>query len=176
MRRLYLLRHAKTETTAPSGRDRDRRLEDRGWADAALMGRWLRQHPPIPELVMVSTAVRAQQTWMAIAPELGDDPAPVVAHLDALYSADAADLLGIIHAAAMEDPKELVIIGHNPGLHELALALIRASGHSGLNDNLPTSGIAVIDFPVDDWSDVSFRSGELVRFATPKLLKDDSDT
>ncbi len=63
MRRLMLLRHAKTESDAPSGRDRDRRLDHRGQKDAAELGGWIGRHPPFPDLVMVSPAVRAKQTW-----------------------------------------------------------------------------------------------------------------
>ena len=63
MRRLMLLRHAKTETDAPSGRDQDRRLDDRGRNDAAEIGGWIATHPPFPDAVLVSTATRTQQTW-----------------------------------------------------------------------------------------------------------------
>ena len=63
MRRLMLLRHAKTEHDAPSGHDQDRRLDDRGRLDAAAIGAWIGRHPPFPDAVLVSTAVRAHQTW-----------------------------------------------------------------------------------------------------------------
>ncbi len=63
MRRLMLLRHAKTENDAPSGRDRDRRLDDRGRSDAAEIGGWIGRHPPFPDSVLVSPAIRAHQTW-----------------------------------------------------------------------------------------------------------------
>ena len=63
MRRLMLLRHAKTEGNAPSGQDQDRRLDDRGRHDAAAIGDWIGRHPPFPDLVLVSPAVRALQTW-----------------------------------------------------------------------------------------------------------------
>jgi len=62
MRRLLLLRHAKTEHDAPSGRDQDRRLDDRGRNDAAEIGGWIGRHPPVPDSVLVSTAIRARQT------------------------------------------------------------------------------------------------------------------
>ena len=60
MRRLMLLRHAKTENDAPSGQDQDRRLDDRGRLDAAAIGGWIGRHPPLPDAVLVSTAVRAE--------------------------------------------------------------------------------------------------------------------
>ena len=63
MRRLMLLRHAKTEHDSPSGHDEDRRLDERGRLDAAAIGTWIGRHPPFPDTVLVSTAVRARQTW-----------------------------------------------------------------------------------------------------------------
>jgi phosphohistidine phosphatase len=173
MRRLLLLRHAKTETDAPSGRDFDRRLDDRGVLDASLMGGWLNRHPPLPDLVCVSTAVRASQTWDLVAAELSGT-APAVEHSDELYSAGPAELLSVIRSAAIQDPKRLMLVGHNPGLHELALGLTSggdATAARAIADNLPTGGIVVIDFPIENWNDVGFRGGELKQFVSPKLVK-----
>lgn len=175
MRRLLLLRHAKTERDAPSGKDFDRRLDERGQVDALTLGAWLAKHPPLPDLVCVSTAVRAQQTWSQLGIGINAArPAPA-AHLDEIYNAGPTDLLTVIRAAAVEDPATLMIIGHNPGLHELALGLIGgggdAAGQKAIADNLPTSGLVVVDFAIDDWGDVAFRGGKLVRFVSPKLLK-----
>ena len=67
-----------------------------------------------------------------------------------------------------------MVVGHNPGMHELALALTGggdAAGRRALADNLPTSGLAIFDFAIDDWNDVAFRRGRLVLFVSPKLLK-----
>ena len=178
MRRLMLLRHAKTEHDAPSGRDQDRRLDKRGRADAAEIGVWIGQHPPFPDLVLVSPAVRAHQTW-EIAWEAVKDlaPEPQVELLPELYGADPSQLLQTIREASATDPKRLMLVGHNPGMHELALALVGsgdAAGRKALADNLPTSGLAVLDFAADDWSDVAFRRGRLALFVTPRLLKQTS--
>ena len=178
MRRLMLLRHAKTETDAPSGRDQDRRLDDRGRHAAAEIGGWIGRHPPFPGLVLVSTAVRAHQTW-EIAREAMKQavPQPQVELLPELYGADPAELLQAVHAASAADPNTLLVVGHNPGMHELALALAGSgddSGRKALSDNLPTSGLAIFDFSVDDWGDVAFRRGRLARFISPKLLKQTS--
>ncbi len=183
MRRLMLLRHAKTEHDAPSGRDHDRRLDDRGRRDAAIIGDWIGHHPPVPDVVLVSTAVRAHQTWEIANEAMKDamrEPAqqPQVELLDELYGADPAGLLKIIRMAEVNDPKRLMLIGHNPGMHELALMLTGsgdASAKTALEDNLPTAGLAIIDFATNDWSEVAFRSGRLVRFTSPKLLKHASD-
>lgn len=175
MRRLILLRHAKTERDAPSGRDQDRRLDERGHRDGADIGRWLAAENYRPDLALVSTATRAQETWELLRPAM---PSVRARHLPELYSADPSALLRIIHDAAKADPKCLMIIAHNPGLHELALALIAggdAGGRRALDANLPTSGVVIIDFKIDDWDDIGFRGGQLERFASPKLLREQSD-
>jgi phosphohistidine phosphatase len=172
MRRLMLLRHARTENDAPSGRDQDRRLDDRGRADAVEIGGWIARHPPLPELVLVSPAVRSQQTWELARDAMGA-ASPEAALVPELYGADPSMLLRIVHDAA-GDPQRLMLVGHNPGLHELAFALTgggNAAARAALADNLPTSGLAVIDFEIDDWRDVSFRGGRIELFVSPKLLK-----
>ena len=175
MRRLMLFRHAKTETDAPSGRDQDRRLDDRGLRDAAEMGGWISRNPPFPDLVLVSPAVRTLQTWdIAWAAMKGVVPPPQVEKVQELYGADPAQLLTSIRMASVSDPKRLLLVGHNPGMHELALALTGsgdAAARKALHDNLPTSGLAVLDFATHDWDDVAFRRGKLVLFVSPKLLK-----
>src|SRR3984957_18507597 len=152
---LMRLRPAKTESDAPSGRDQDRRLDDRGRRDAAEIGGFIAGHPPFPGTVLVSPATRAHQTWeLAWAAMQDSMPPPQVELLPELYGADPAQLLQTIHAACATDPKRLMVVGHNPGLHELALALADGSGEpaarKALADNLPTSGLAIFDFAVDD--------------------------
>jgi phosphohistidine phosphatase len=179
MRRLMLLRHAKTEHDAPSGHDQDRRLDERGRLDAAAIGTWIGQHPPFPDAVLVSTAVRAQQTWEIARDALKDavrerPPRPQVELLDELYGAELTQLLRIIRMAEVSDPARLMLIGHNPGMHELALMLAGsgdAAAKKALEHNLPTAGLAILDFATEDWSEVAFRRGKLVRFTSPKLLK-----
>src|SRR5579859_538576 len=101
MRRLMLLRHAKTENDAPSGRDQDRRLDARGHRDAAEIGGWIGRHSPFPDLVLVSPAVRALQTW-EIAWEAMRElvPEPQVELIAELYGADASQLLATIRDAS----------------------------------------------------------------------------
>jgi phosphohistidine phosphatase len=175
MRRLMLLRHAKTETDAPSGRDQDRRLDDRGHKDAADIGGWIGRHPPFPDVVLVSPAVRTKQTWELAWEAMKDQaPLPEVEFLPELYGADPGQLLRAIRLASATDPARLMLVGHNPGLHELGLALAGggdAEARAALADNLPTSGLAVFDFASDDWNDVAFGRGRLVRLITPKRLK-----
>jgi phosphohistidine phosphatase len=179
MRRLMLLRHAKTESDAPSGRDLDRRLDQRGRRDAAEIGGWIGRHPPFfPGLVLVSHAVRARQTWEIAWEAMKDHvPQPQVELTPELYGAHPSQLLQVIRTASETDPRRLMLVGHNPGMHELALALAGsgdAAGRKALADNLPTSGLAAFELAVDDWDDVAFRRGRLVQFVSPKLLKQTS--
>ena len=175
MRRLMLLRHAKTEADAPSGSDHDRRLDERGLIDAAEIGGWIAAHPPFPDAVKVSPAVRSVQTWDIVRESMkASAPAPDVKQVEALYGADPAVLLHVIHAAAKRDPQRLLLVGHNPGMHEAALMLTgsgNAAARAALADNLPTSGLVVLDFDIADWRDAAFRGGRLELFVSPKLLK-----
>ena len=176
MRRLMLLRHAKTETDAPSGRDQDRRLDDRGHRDAAQLGDWIATHPPFPDTVLVSHAVRARQTWDIAWEAMKDRVAPPqVEILPELYLADPAQILETVRTATIPaNPRRLMLVGHNPGMHEAALMLMGSGDPAGaraIADNLPTAGLAIFDFDVKDWGDVAYRRGKLVLFVSPKLLR-----
>ncbi len=140
------------------------------------MGDWIAQHPPFPDTVLVSPAVRAKETWEHAWEEMKDRvDAPQVEFVPELYGADPGQLLEIIRTATVPaNPKHLMLIGHNPGMHELALMLTGggdAAGRKALGDNLPTAGLAVFDFDVKDWDDVAYRHGRLALFVSPKLLK-----
>jgi phosphohistidine phosphatase len=178
MRRLMLLRHAKTESDAPSGRDQDRRLDPRGHRDAAEIGSWIGHHPPFPGLALVSSAVRARQTWELAWEAMKDQvPPPQVEWSPELYCAEVGQLLHSIRIAAGADPSTLLLVGHNPGLHELALVLTGsgdAEARHALAHNMPTSGLAVLDFDTERWSDIAFGRGRLVAYVSPKLIKQGS--
>ena len=128
--------------------------------------------------VLVSPAVRAKQTWdLAWAAMKGLAPKPHVELVPDLYGAEPTQLLETIRMAAVSHPKRLMLVGHNPGMHELALMLTGsgdAAGRAALAHNLPTSGLAVFDFVTKDWNDVAFRRGKLVLFVSPKLIKQTS--
>jgi phosphohistidine phosphatase len=120
--------------------------------------------------VLLSPASRTQQTWKNAA--LAFRPEPAATTNERLYDATPHAIL----AAIKDTPgtvHTLVVVGHNPGLHELALMLI-ASGdvdaREQLREKFPTSGLAIIDFPTDDWSKLHPRSGRLERFVGPKSL------
>jgi phosphohistidine phosphatase len=169
MRRLLLLRHAKTERAKPGEKDRDRQLTARGRADAPAIAAYLARHGFAPDLALVSTATRAQQTWALIAPAFPAAPRVVVDKR--LYQADPDALMAVIGTAG--DAGTLLVVVHNPGLHELALLLVGAGdieARQRLGEGLPTSGLAVIDFARDDWSRLHPNAGRLERFISPRAL------
>jgi len=185
MRHLMLLRHAKTERESPTGNDRDRRLNARGRDDAPALGRYIASHRFVPQCVLVSPATRARETWELLKDELPNTPPHEL--VEQLYGADTAELLHIVRVARQlarsGTADRLMIVGHNPGLHEFALALTwrgdtksakADASYRALTDNLPTSGLAMISFAVDDWADVSFGRGRLERFVSPALLREES--
>jgi phosphohistidine phosphatase len=189
MRHLMILRHAKTERDSPSGNDRDRRLTERGREDAPTLGRYIAANRIVPQCVLVSPATRARETWDLLKDELPKQPRHEM--IEQLYGADTAELLHIVRAGqqlAGGAADRLMIVGHNPGLHEFALALTwsgdskstkdsltkDSASHRALADNLPTSGLAIISFAIDDWADVSFGRGRLERLVSPALLREES--
>jgi phosphohistidine phosphatase len=169
MRRLMLLRHAKTERAGPGERDRARKLMKRGRADAAAIGAYMAHHGLVPDLALVSPAARAQETWSLVAAAFAK--APRMMTDDRIYNAIPEKLLGVI--GETHKAQALIVVGHNPSLHDLAIQLI-ASGdvevRKRINEKLPTSGLVVIDLPVDDWSLVHPHTGRLERFASPRLI------
>jgi phosphohistidine phosphatase len=169
MRRLMLLRHAKTERGEAGERDRDRKLMKRGRNDAPVIGAYMAHHSLVPDLALVSPAARAQETWALVAPCFAKTPK--MATDDRIYNASTAQLADVIRETRAA--KSLLLVGHNPGFHELAVQLVAAGdvdlrGH--LNESLPTSGLVAIDLPIDDWSLLHPHAGRLERFVTPRLL------
>ena len=169
MRRLLLLRHAKTEHDAPSGRDRDRALDERGRLQARQMALHIGAKKLIPDAALLSPALRVQQTWAIASSEWPPCPAQTIEHL---YGAEMTDLLKAVRGAP-DAASRLLLVGHNPGLHEAALAFTADGAEAArraLGDNFPTAALAVIDFDVAEWADVAFRAGRLDHFMTPKML------
>lgn len=169
MRRLMLLRHAKTERAELGERDRDRKLTKRGRTDAQAIGAYMARHGLVPDLALVSPANRARETWTLAADYFAKPPKAV--NEERIYNASADNLLALIGDTGRA--RSLLLVGHNPGFHDLAVALI-ASGdvaaRERLNENLPTAGLVVIDLALDDWAPLHAHSGRLERFVSPRLI------
>ncbi|MGH3273132.1 MAG: SixA phosphatase family protein [Streptosporangiaceae bacterium] len=175
-RKLVLLRHAKSSW--PDVPDQERPLARRGVRDAPAVGRWLRMAGHSPDLVLCSTAHRAQQTWQLAATELPDRPA--VLWDERVYQASAAGLLNLIRQVPPET-RILLVVGHDPAIPGLARMLAAgampgvpadpaASPAPGALDRLsgkfPTAAAAVLDVTVA-WPDLGPGQARLEAFVTP---------
>jgi phosphohistidine phosphatase len=168
--RLMLLRHAKAEKAEPGERDHERALNARGHKDSARMGAYLAKHALVPDGVLVSTARRTRETWDGVAEAFPGDPA--VRFDERLYNGTSDGILAVLRETKPAQ-KSLLVIGHNPGMHDLATLLI-ASGdveaRERLNEGLPTAGLAIIDFAPGSWAKLHPHGGRLERFVTPRSL------
>ncbi|OYW51540.1 MAG: phosphoglycerate mutase [Xanthobacter sp. 17-67-6] len=173
MRRLILLRHAKSDWSEGLP-DVDRPLAPRGREAAPRVGRYLAREGLAVDHVLVSPARRTQETWELVSAELS--PPPAASTEPRIYEASTARLLEIVQ----EQPDTchvLMMVGHNPGFETLADLLVQSGSQiarSAMDEKFPTGAVAVIDLPVDHWSEVAPRSGRLDRFVAPRTLADDS--
>lgn len=155
MKSLTLFRHAKTERESASGRDFDRRLNERGQRDAPRVGKEIRDLGLDYDLTLSSPAARAAES----AELAGLSPR----YDQRIYDASAGDLLAIIQEADNAVGR-LLMVGHNPGFERLASRLL------GQDIEMPTGSLAEVELPIDQWSDAGAGNGRLVRFLKPKEL------
>lgn len=176
MKTLYLLRHAKSSWGDATLPDHERPLNERGRKAAIAMGRYLRKLPDHPAVVLASTASRVAETLELILPELAGDVA--VIRDRALYLATPKTLLQRLHATSTETDS-ILIIGHNPGIHEFALQLSGEVASEDalemrdrMKDKFATAALAVIRFPeAQFWREVKPGRGRLEAFVRPRDLK-----
>jgi phosphohistidine phosphatase len=146
VRRLILFRHAKAVGRVDIGGDLERPLDARGRADAAAAGRWLKSRGFSPDLVLVSPSLRTRETWACVSDIFPLATAEIV---EDLYDAETEDLEASLHAwEARADT--VMVVAHNPGLQELAVDLLSASGApaeavEAVSAGFPTSTVAVFD-------------------------------
>ena len=161
MKTLTILRHAKSSWSDSSLPDHDRPLNARGERDAPMMAGRLRQAGIRPSLILCSSAARAGATAKEIAKEISY-PLEFLQREKGLYHASVNGLLEIL---AEQDVgfNSILIVGHNPGLTDLANLLV-----PDLTDNLPTCGFVSVVADVDDWEFRSVKSVELTAYDYPK--------
>ena len=165
MSRLYLLRHAKAAWPLPGMRDFDRPLEPSGCEDAARLGAIMKADALVPADVLCSTAARARETWHHVAAGLGFDEGSAQ-FTDELYSTDVGGYADLIRA---QDSDAVLVIGHNPMLEDLALALATddaSADRKALSYGFSTCGLAVLDF-AGPLSQSGPEKGLLRAFITP---------
>lgn len=166
MRRLILLRHSKAAAQAGGG-DTERPLTHRGRKDASRVGLAFKEEGLLPDTSVVSNAKRTRETLERVLEEIGEKT-PV--HVDArLYNADVETLIAALHRTP-PSIRTLLVVGHNPGIAELAEALAGYGdryARARLQSAFPTSAFVVLDFDVDSWKDVEIGTGRLDRFVVP---------
>ncbi len=171
MRELLLFRHAKSSWDDPDLDDHDRPLTERGAKAAARMGQWLREHDLVPDLILCSTSVRTRATLTLAFSEFLAADTPI-SFEDALYIAHPDTLLDRLRSIA-SDHQRVAIIGHNPGLHALALQLVGAGRKKDIRQlamKYPTAAIAHIVFETEGWDGIDTATGRLATFVTPRSL------
>jgi phosphohistidine phosphatase len=170
MRRLLLLRHAKAE--APTwGEDYERALTDRGRDDARRIGDLIAARGLVPDLLIYSSAERTRQTAEIVAANWPKRVKSVAE--DGLYEASRQFIMLKVRNAP-DRAGVVMIVGHNPGIGELANHLTASAAkedRSRMAAAFPTCGLAVLDFSIEHWTSITAHAGRLVRFVTPADLE-----
>ena len=166
MRRLILMRHAKSSWADPGQRDLDRPLNKRGRRAAGLIGGWMKRKGYHPDLALVSSARRTQETWSEIVAESG--PAETN-YVPELYHAGPDIMLAVLHRAG--EAACVLMLGHQPGIGAFAGRLLPDPPPGAEFAKYPTGATAVLDFDVPDWSAVVWSRGRLVDFVVPRALE-----
>ncbi len=172
MKTLHLLRHAKTIDGLLHGTDHARFLTPRGVGAAKALAEHLTATNFAVDRVFCSTARRARETYELLAPALHG---AAVAFRDRLYLVEASDLLEFIHGLP-DKAESVLIIGHNPGLHRIAVDLCKgavdgkAEDLTALKEKFPTGALCSLQFDIAQWRNVEAGSGTLTGFLRPKTL------
>jgi phosphohistidine phosphatase len=170
MKRLTLLRHAKSGDDGSVARDFDRPLNAKGRRAARAIGRYMRDQDLRFDAVLASPATRVAETLQEVEAGYGGG---LGAQWDRrIYLATLDELLEVVHGAP-DDVDALLLVGHNPGLEQLVLTLVPRNA-DGARDQVeikyPTASLAEMRFPVDHWQDVRAGTGRLERFVRPRDL------
>jgi phosphohistidine phosphatase len=161
VKKLFLVRHAKSSWSFPELDDFERPLNKRGKRDAPFMGKLLKEKKIKPDLLLSSPAVRAYITARTIAGEI-KYPVKKLQTNELLYHGSIKELIVSIKKTDKKN-NSLMVFGHNPGLTEFSNYLT-----DKYLDNIPTCGIVEIDLRIDDWIEIDEDSGTFINFEYPK--------
>jgi len=167
MKRLILIRHAKSSWSSGAADDQSRPLNDRGHAATGKVGNWLKDEGYVPDQVLSSNATRCAQTWEGIGSVLGANPD--VSFDEALYLAGPQAMLAALQAAT---GNTVLMLGHMPGIGEFARSLRRdpPPAHDAFR-KYPSGAVTVLDFKAESWVDVQMGTGKFVAYIAPRDLK-----
>jgi phosphohistidine phosphatase len=176
MKKLILFRHTKAVPDDVMADDHARPLAARGREAAELMGVFMNEKGIGAQRVLCSTAQRTRET-LELAAAAWEKAPGYVEHLKDLYLAPPLKILAMVHQQP-DEAESLMIVGHNPGLHMLAVELA-GSGRDNLlaklNEHFPTGAMAEITFNVESWGELLPRTGHVTHFATPRLISPQVD-
>ncbi len=171
MKKVTLFRHAKSgDKDNPAIADIDRPLSGRGLKAAPKMGAALRDMNLRPDLILCSPSERTRQT-LTLASVAAWDKQPSVRFENRLYEASLQTLLKVLKELK-DDVGHVMVVGHNPGLQELAVALAAPGGRElpQFKEKLPTAAIVSFEFDEDLWKKIRPESGRVILFLSPKTL------
>jgi phosphohistidine phosphatase len=171
MKRLTVLRHAKSSWEEPNTDDFDRPLNERGWKAARRMGRELKQRKITFDLALASPAARVRETLDGVRESYGDFPFEIRFD-ERIYLARASTLLEIVRELP-ESTKAALLVGHNPGLERLVANLTGDDDdhlRRRVQEKFPTAALAVIELPANRWKEVDEGSGSVAELILPRDL------
>ena len=161
MKTLVLMRHAKSNWSADLS-DFDRPLNERGIRSARALGNWLRAKDLLPDFALVSAAKRTVETF---------DELKINCPFEKkrrLYLAPSEE---IFHQLRQVEANRLLLICHNPGISEFSQEILSQWPVHSQFENFPTCSTCIIDFDLNDWSDLKFGIGTIRSFLVPKDLE-----
>ncbi|MBH9536889.1 SixA phosphatase family protein [Novosphingopyxis sp. YJ-S2-01] len=174
MKKLTLIRHAKSDWSDEGLRDVDRAINERGWRAARVIGNWMAEQRLLFDLVLASPAVRVAETLDGLVEGYGRKLEPEIDKR--IYLASSVTLIEVLRdrGGAAE---HVMMCGHNPGMEDLVLDLVPDNGAGGpredVEEKFPTASVAEIALDIDDWADLDNRKGRLERFTRPRDLAPD---
>ncbi|MCF8240602.1 MAG: histidine phosphatase family protein [Melioribacteraceae bacterium] len=164
MKRLILVRHAKSSWKDPDLADFERPLNKRGKRDAPLMAKLIAEKGEKPDVLISSPALRAYTTAREFAKQLDIKPKKLIMD-ENIYEAGAHELMGLA-LKFNDEHNSVMLFGHNPGL-----TLLNNYLSAQRIDNIPTCGVVCIEFEIDSWKEIKIESGRTQYFEYPKLHK-----
>lgn len=167
MKRLYILRHAKSSWAQPGLGDMERPLNERGRNQLIALKSWFIEQETKPDTVLCSPAERTRETYQGLETALSDATCEIVSPL---YN---GSMDAYLDALKIQSADCILIIGHNPTCDELCRYLAAPSSpcfEKLFNHHFGTANLGVFDCPIDDWSDLKQASGQLIDFVRPKDL------
>ena len=168
---LSLLRHGQSSWDDPDLIDHERPLSKHGKDTAKIISNFIADHGLVPDRILCSSAVRARETLDVLLNRLGP-PQPDITLEPALYLATPTVMLGFIRETA-RSVRHLMVIGHNPGLHALALDLTGSGSRRDITSmaiKFPSGALAVLTFEANNWSEVRPAASRLVHFVAARSV------